>query len=387
MAGVMRWLAVAALALAVSYSFNNSPVFLQFSVQADTLYPALLTEDLRADLGAALRFTPSRTPSFLPDLLVALSIDAVTGNWRLAFWLLGAAAFTLLAGLGGWIAALVTGRRVGACALTLAWLMALLLLAGLGFHLWASSEQRPMEVFDANLPVNPQTLLMLPIWHGGGFVIGDIETHEPYCAEAARQLDMPVISIDYRLAPEHPFPAAPDDCEAATRWIADNIPCTGLILSGDSAGGNLAIVTAMALRDKAASKPVIAQYPIYPTVDDHGRWPSYGAFKKGYLLTEETMDFFMSSYAGDGSWRIEPLKHDQKGMPPTVIITAGLDPLRDQGRAYAAKLIETGIRTTYLEASGNIHGFICLRKGIPSSHQDITNGINALKQLLGELAA
>jgi len=224
-------------------------------------------------------------------------------------------------------------------------------------------------------------------YHGGGFVIGDIDTHEPYCAEAARQLDMPVISIDYRLAPEHPFPAAPEDCEAATRWIADNIPCTGLILSGDSAGGNLAIVTAMALRDKAASKPVIAQYPIYPTVDDHARWPSYDAFKKGYLLTEESMEFFMSSYAGDGSWRIEPLKHDQKGMPPTVIITAGLDPLRDQGRAYAAKLIETGIRTTYLEASGNIHGFICLRKGIPSSHQDITNGLNALKTLLGELSA
>ncbi len=228
---------------------------------------------------------------------------------------------------------------------------------------------------------------VMVFYHGGGFVIGDIETHEPYCAEAARQLDMPVISIDYRLAPEHPFPAAPEDCEAATRWIADNIPCTGLILSGDSAGGNLAIVTAMALRDKAASKPVIAQYPIYPTVDDHARWPSYDAFKKGYLLTEESMDFFMSSYAGDGSWRIEPLKQEQNDMPPTVIITAGLDPLRDQGRAYAAKLIETGIRTTYLEASGNIHGFICLRKGIPSSHQDITNGLNALKQLLGELGA
>lgn len=171
MAGVLRWLAVAALALAVSYSFNNSPVFLQFSVQADTLYPALLTEELRADLGAALRFTPSRTPSFLPDLLVAVTIDALTGNWRLAFWLLGAAAFTLLAGLGGWIAALIKRRPVGACALTLALPMALLLLGGLAFHLWASGE-RPMEVFDANLPVNPQTLLMLPIWHGGGFVIG-----------------------------------------------------------------------------------------------------------------------------------------------------------------------------------------------------------------------
>ena len=86
-------------------------------------------------------------------------------------------------------------------------------------------------------------------YHGGGFVIGDLETHGPYCAEAARQLDMPVISIDYRLAPEHPFPAAPQDCLAATRWVAENIPCTGLVLSGDSAGGNLTVVTAMALRD------------------------------------------------------------------------------------------------------------------------------------------
>jgi hypothetical protein len=168
---LIGWLTIVALALAVAYSFNNSPVFLQFSVQADTLYPALLTEELRADLGAALRFTPSRTPSFLPDLLVAVSIDALTGNWRLAFWLLGAVNFTLLAVVGGWIASLISGRWVGACALALALPMALLLLAGLGFHLWASGAQ-PMEVFDQNLLVNPQILLMLPIWHGGGFVIG-----------------------------------------------------------------------------------------------------------------------------------------------------------------------------------------------------------------------
>jgi len=243
----------------------------------------------------------------------------------------------------------------------------------------------PARLYDARADRTPGPVMVF--YHGGGFVIGDIDSHEPYCAEAARQLDMPVISIDYRLAPENPFPAAPEDCEAATRWIADNIPCTGLILSGDSAGGNLTVVTAMALRDAPASKPVIAQYAISPPVAEHEPWPSYEAFKQGYLLTEDSMNFFMSSYAGDGSWRVAPLHRDLAGMPPAVVITAGLDPLRDQGRAYAARLIEAGVRTTYLEAAGNIHGFICLRKGIPSSHQDITNGLNALKELLGELAA
>lgn len=243
----------------------------------------------------------------------------------------------------------------------------------------------PARLYDARADRAPG--LVMVFYHGGGFVIGDIESHEPYCAEAARQMDMPVISIDYRLAPENPFPAAPEDCEAATRWVADNIPCTGLILSGDSAGGNLTVVTAMALRDAPASKPVVAQYPIYPAVAEHEPWPSYETFKQGYLLTEDSMDFFMSSYAGDGSWRVAPLHRDLAGMPPAVVITAGLDPLRDQGRAYAARLIEAGVRTTYIEASGNIHGFICLRKGIPSSHQDITNGLNALKELLGELTA
>ena len=228
--------------------------------------------------------------------------------------------------------------------------------------------------------------LIMVFYHGGGFVIGDIDTHEPYCAEATRQMDMPVISIDYRLAPEAPFPAAPDDCEAATRWIAENIPCTGLILSGDSAGGNLTVVTAIALRDTPAAKPVVAQYPIYPAVAEHAPWPSYNAFKHGYLLTEGSMDFFMSSYAGDGSWRAAPLHRDMAGMPPAVVITAGLDPLRDQGRAYAARLIEAGVPTTYLEATGTIHGFICLRKAIPSAQQDISKGFNALKTLLDGLA-
>ena len=122
----------------------------------------------------------------------------------------------------------------------------------------------PARLYDARDSRDAGPVMVF--FHGGGFVIGDLDTHGPYCAEAARQLDMPVVSIDYRLAPEHPFPAATDDCEAAARWVAENIACTGLILSGDSAGGNLTIVTAMALRDEPAAVPVIAQNPIYPVV-------------------------------------------------------------------------------------------------------------------------
>ncbi|MBK8630661.1 MAG: alpha/beta hydrolase [Sphingomonadales bacterium] len=242
------------------------------------------------------------------------------------------------------------------------------------------------RLYDARPARDPGPVMVF--FHGGGFVIGDIDTHEPYCTEAAAQLDMPVISIDYRLAPEHVFPAAPIDCEAAARWVADHIPCTGLILSGDSAGGNLTVVTAMALRDNPASKPVIAQYPIYPAVAaDATTWPSYVQFKDGHLLTEESMTWFMDCYAHDTSWQSAPLDYDLAGMPPAVVITAGLDPLRDQGRAYAAKLIQSGVRTTYLERPGTIHGYICLRKGIPSAADDITFGLDALKGLLAELAA
>lgn len=244
----------------------------------------------------------------------------------------------------------------------------------------------PARLYD-NQPDRATAGPVMVFYHGGGFTIGDLETHEPYCAEAARQLGMPVISIDYRLAPEHPFPAAADDCEAATRWIADTIPCTGMILSGDSAGGNLTVVTAMALRDNPAAKPVIAQYPIYPAVSaDITAWGSYSQFKDGHLLTEESITWFGDSYAADQSWRAAPLEVDLAGMPPCVVITAGLDPLRDQGRAYAAKLINAGVRCTYLEAPGTIHGFINLRKGLPTAQKDISDGLNALKALLTEIS-
>ena len=244
----------------------------------------------------------------------------------------------------------------------------------------------PARLYDAREARTPGPVMVF--FHGGGFVIGDIDTHEPYCAEAARQLDMPVISIDYRLAPEHPFTAAPEDCEAAARWIADNIPCTGMILSGDSAGGNLTVVTAMALRDNPASVPVIAQHPIYPAVSAHNDWLSYQDFNEGFLLTKDGMDWFMAAYAFDPEdRRANPLEHDHSGMPPTLVVTASLDPLRDQGRAYAEALKAAGVPTVHREAEGSIHGYINLRKGIPSVQGDIDGNLAALKELLAEVMA
>jgi len=229
-------------------------------------------------------------------------------------------------------------------------------------------------------------------YHGGGFVIGDLESHHPYCTEMAAQMDLPLVAVDYRLAPEAPFPAAPDDCEAATRWIAENaasalgIEIDGLIPCGDSAGGNLAIVVAQDLAKNSAAAPVIAQVPIYPVVDSTAAGGSMDEFAEGFLLTKDSMDYFNKHYAGvAGDVRCDPIHGDLASSPPTVIITGGLDPLRDQGRAYAAKLIEAGVSVAFAEAKGNIHGLICLRKGIPSSQQDVDGICNALKATLAAL--
>lgn len=249
----------------------------------------------------------------------------------------------------------------------------------------------PARLYDAREKREPGPVMVF--FHGGGFVIGNLDTHEPYCAEAARALDIPVIAIDYRLSPEAPWPAAPDDCEAAARWVAVSPAelgraVTSLVLSGDSAGGNLAIVTTLALRDKAAAAPVIAQFPIYPVVDSSNDWGSYHEFCEGHLLTTDAMAYFHQAYAAETDHpRAAPLHCDHAGTPPTLVLTAGLDPLRDQGRAYAGALIAAGVPTIYREAEGNIHGFINLRKGIPSSNADIAGCFAVLKPMIAEAEA
>jgi len=244
------------------------------------------------------------------------------------------------------------------------------------------------RLFDPRDAREPGPLVVY--YHGGGFVIGDIETHASFCAEMARVLDLPVVSVDYRLAPEHPWPAAPDDCEAAARWLAGaraalGRAVTGLVLAGDSAGGNLAIVTAMALRDRPAAVPAIAQFPLYPATDASRPYPSYDEFADGYLLTRDSMEWFMAAYRGDPAHlRSSPLVGDLAGMPPAVVVTASLDPIRDQGRAYAAALIAAGVPTVFREAKGMIHGFANLRQAIPSARGDVAGAFAALKAALIE---
>lgn len=251
--------------------------------------------------------------------------------------------------------------------------------------------QIPARLFDSR--ENRRAGPVMVFYHGGGFVIGDIDVYGPYCAEVARQLDMPVISIEYRLAPEHRFPAAAVDCEAATRWIAGSpselgIEVTGLVTSGDSAGGNLTIVTTMALRDNPAAVPVLVQHPIYPVVSDSNDWQSMRDFADGFLLTRDSMDYFHAAYAADADdYRGAPIKFSQEGMPPSLVTTASLDPLRDQGLAYVEALKAAGVHVQHRSADGNIHGHITLRKAIPSSKDDVAGNLAALKAMLAETMA
>jgi acetyl esterase len=248
----------------------------------------------------------------------------------------------------------------------------------------------PLRLYDSREVRGAGPLFLF--FHGGGFVFGNLDTHEPFCTELARQLDLPLLAVDYRLAPEHPFPAGAEDCIAAARWAAASPPSldravTGLVTVGDSAGGNFAIVASLALRDEPAAVPVIAQWPIYPAADPAKGYPSFSDFGEGYFLSHSGMAWFDGCYRPDkADWRYSPLLKSQAGMPPTLVLTASLDPIRDQGRAYAAACAEAGVPVVFREARGNIHGFVNLRRAIPSSEEDIRGAVAALKLILREAA-
>jgi acetyl esterase len=245
-----------------------------------------------------------------------------------------------------------------------------------------------LRLFDnrADRPAGP----VVVFFHGGGFVVGGIATHAPLAAEMSRQLDLPVVSVEYRLAPEAKWPAAPDDAEAAARWIATNGKAfgrdiTGLVLSGDSAGGTLTLVTALVLRDKPAAVPVKLTIPLYPMADASKPYASGKAFGAGYGLDKSDVVYFEKALAANQkSPRHSALLADLKGFPPTVIATASLDPLRDGGRAFAAKLIAAGVPTNYYEAHGTIHGYTTFRKAIPSAQTDLKIILDMARAMLGQ---
>jgi acetyl esterase len=204
----------------------------------------------------------------------------------------------------------------------------------------------------------------LVFYHGGGWTIGDLDTHDVLCRQLAAGARCTVFSVDYRLAPEAPFPAAVDDAIAATKYILSNpgplkIDASRVAVGGDSAGGNLAAVVALELK----KMNIAYQLLIYPATDQRCELDSHDRNGEGYLLTRDAIRFFRGGYLPDAKdwtdWRASPLlAADHRGVAPAYVLTAGFDPLLDEGRAYADKLGAAGVAVEYREYPDMVHGFI-----------------------------
>ena len=214
-------------------------------------------------------------------------------------------------------------------------------------------------------------------FHGGGWVIGDLDTHDGTCRQLAVAADCTVVSVDYRLAPEHPFPAPIDDCYEATRWVADNANFLGidvnkLAVAGDSAGGNLSACVCMMAKD-GGGPPIRLQLLIYPVTDARMNTESYEVNKEGYMLTRDGMEWFWQHYTGgnhmDNPLASPMLATDLSGLPTACIITAEYDPLRDEGEAYGEALKAAGVSTEIVRYDGMIHGFFGMTDMLEGSRQ------------------
>jgi acetyl esterase len=233
-------------------------------------------------------------------------------------------------------------------------------------------------------PMGSSESALLPVlvyYHGGGWVIGDLDTHDSLCRALCNESGCAVVSVDYRLSPEHRFPAAADDAIAATRWVQAHaaelkLDASRLAVGGDSAGGNFAAVVSIAARD-AGDLPIAFQLLIYPATDQHRTAPSHTKNGEGYLLTRDTMDYFSGHYITDPAqykdWRASPLLHtDLSKLPPALVLTAGYDPLRDEGAAYAEALTAAGNRASYVCFERQIHGFITMGKVLDEANTAVS---------------
>jgi acetyl esterase/lipase len=229
--------------------------------------------------------------------------------------------------------------------------------------------------------------------HGGGFVLGNLDAGDWLCSTLAAELGAVVASVDYRLAPEDPAPAAVEDAVAATRWLADHGDELGaagpLAVMGDSAGGNLAALVAVAARDEGG--PTIAhQVLIYPAVDLTLSFPSIHELRDAPILTHEDLRAYVDHYLGEHTDPADPrvspwFVADLSGLPPALVLTAEHDPLRDEGRAYAARLREAGVPTRWTEYAGMPHGFTTLPGLCRSAPQAVAEIVQELRlELLGE---
>jgi acetyl esterase len=232
-----------------------------------------------------------------------------------------------------------------------------------------------------------ERLPVLVYFHGGGWIFGNLETHDVPCARIANAAGCAVISVDYRLAPENKFPAAVEDASAALQWVFENAATLGvdakrIAVGGDSAGGNLAAVAAIAARDQGPA--LCFQLLFYPGVDFSQTYASYAEFPSGLPLSTPHLAICAGHYLRDASDRLDPraspiLATNHTGLPPTYIMTAALDPLRSEGEAYATKLRAASVAVAYRCVDGHVHGFITMGQFIAAAESEVALAAVALK--------
>ncbi|MGB9987712.1 alpha/beta hydrolase [Salarchaeum japonicum] len=263
----------------------------------------------------------------------------------------------------------------------------------------------PLRIYD---PETEEDAPVVVFFHGGGFVLGSLDSHDAACRELAAESDCVVISVDYRLAPEHPFPAAVEDASAATEWVADNATDLGvdpdrLAVAGDSAGGNLAAAVSLLARDQAdndapapwsATKtepPEIArQVLVYPTVSLLRAWPSHEENATDYFLSRDDMAYFEGHYLDSDLHGMNPYAAPLEAaghanLPPATVVTCGFDPLRDEGRAYADRLETAGVPVERHHYPSLIHGILTMNAGlvdIPAAHDVLADVAADLRETL-----
>jgi acetyl esterase len=250
----------------------------------------------------------------------------------------------------------------------------------------------PLRVYRPAGAASDAVLPALVYFHGGGWTIGDLDTHDVLCRQLANASAAAVVSVDYRMGPEHRFPAAVDDCVAAVRWVREqaaalSIDPMRLAVGGDSAGGNLAAVAAIMLRDGGDPAPRF-QLLIYPATDMRAVAPSHRTNGQGFLLTADSIAYYRGHYIARrdewSDWRASPLlAADHSRLPPALVLTAGFDPLRDEGRHYANALSKAGTSTQYVCFERQIHGFITMGRVIEEAHTAVAVCAAALRRALG----
>jgi acetyl esterase/lipase len=250
---------------------------------------------------------------------------------------------------------------------------------------------------DGEIPVRlyrPESKGALPglvYFHGGGFVLCNLESHDGVCRSLANAAGCAVVSVDYRLAPEHPFPAAHEDCYAATRFVAERgrelgIDSARIAVGGDSAGGNLTAVVSQMARDRRGPR-LRFQLLVYPVTDASFDTPSYRENAEGYFLTTNMMKWFWGKYLADPADAANPYASplrakDLTGLPPGLCITAEFDPLRDEGEAYAARLRQAGVDVTAKRYDGMFHGFFGMAAMLDQAKTAVAQAAGALKRAL-----